>query len=230
MRKHQIIKQKLPHIYPVGACFFITFNLFDAIPKVYLDKLKNIKDDAYERIAHRKDINDVERKLLIDAVEKQYWTDYHDALDAMYKGTHLFKEKELAQIIVDKLRQYDGLYYTLCAYVIMSNHVHILIDFKVQLENNEDEITPANYKNVDKVMQLIKGGSAKQCNDWLRDHDLMTYAHIWFAESYDRYIRNEQHYLNCMNYILNNPVKAKICTDWRDYPFCWLREEWEPRL
>jgi putative transposase len=201
MPKPQKIRQKLPHIYPKGACFFVTFTLFDAVPKVYLDKLKNSRDDDYERITHRKDVNDKERELLMEAVERQYWTDYHEALDAMYDGTHLFKEKALAQIIVDKLKQYDGLYYTLCAYVIMSNHVHILIDFSVQLANKEDKIAPNKYKDVDKVMQLIKGGSAKLCNDWLRTHNRMTYEHIWFRESYDRYIRNERHYLNCVNYI-----------------------------
>ena len=223
MHKLQKKRKALPHIYPVGACFFITFNIFDAIPKVYLDKLRDIRDETLERVEHCKDINEQERELRIAAVERRYWIDYHEALDEIQEGSHLLKQKELAQIVIDKLMEYDGLYYTLCAYVIMGNHVHILIDFKIQLEN--ENTIHSKYMNVDKVLQLIKGGSAKTCNDWLRSHNLPTYEHIWFRESYDRYIRNDQHYSNSLNYILNNPIKAKLCTDWRNYPFCWAKAD-----
>ena len=96
-----------------------------------------------------------------------------------------------------------------------------MVDFKIQLENNKNKETTSKYVNVNKVMQYIKGGSAKACNDWLRNHDLQTYEHIWMVESYDRYIRNTQHYVNCRDYILDNPIKANLCADWRDYKFCW---------
>jgi len=46
------------------------------------------------------------------------------------------------------------------------------------------------------------------------------------ADYFDRYIRNEKHYQKTVEYIENNPVKARLCARSADYRFssAWFRE------
>ena len=142
-------------------------------------------------------------------------------MDTIKEGPHHLKIPELAQIVVDRMTFFDGIYYNLHSYVVMSNHVHALLDFSVQLKNIEGAITEENYKQLESVMKLIKGSSAKYCNDWLKEHQMPPLSPFWTAETYDRYMRNQQHEDATINYILNNPVKVGICKKWQDYPFAW---------
>ena len=125
--------------------------------------------------------------------------------------------------MANRLQEFDDKYYKLCAYVVMSNHVHVLLDFSIQLPSDGKTVAnEKNYKQLDKVMQLIKGGSSKYCNDWLRQHSLDPSVPFWVEESYDRYIRNTKHFDNTVDYIKNNPVKMGLCKHWQDYPFCYV--------
>jgi hypothetical protein len=49
---------------------------------------------------------------------------------------------------------------------------------------------------------------------------------FWHHESYDHYIRNEDELYKIINYILNNPVKAGLIGDYREWPYKWLNEEY----
>lgn len=52
---------------------------------------------------------------------------------------------------------------------------------------------------------------------------------FWAETYFDRYIRDEKHLFNAINYTLRNPVKAGICNDWRDYQFSYLDGEIDGR-
>lgn len=212
-------ERHLPHIQPIGATFFVTFRLQGSLPKSILSKLITKRDDALEKLIYRNDLTETERHQQQYQIERQYFIDYNDTLDTIKEGPHHLKIPELAQIVVDRMEKYNKQYYELCAYVIMSNHVHALLDFSVQLKNIKEAVTEDNYTQLEKVMGLIKGGSAKYCNDWLREQKMPTCTPFWESETYDRFMRNPEHYNNTMNYIVNNPVKIGLCSDWREYPF-----------
>jgi putative transposase len=59
---------------------------------------------------------------------------------------------------MDKIISYDNINYDLIACCIMSNHVHLLINLYVQIENipSSTEITEKNYKPLYDIMKLIK--------------------------------------------------------------------------
>jgi hypothetical protein len=44
---------------------------------------------------------------------------------------------------------------------------------------------------------------------------------------FDRYIRNARHYKKTVEYIENNPVKAKLCSKPEEYRFssAWFRQQ-----
>ncbi|MFQ5639421.1 MAG: hypothetical protein ACE5IR_15660, partial [bacterium] len=48
---------------------------------------------------------------------------------------------------------------------------------------------------------------------------------FWYHENYDHYIRDEREFRNVNHYILNNPVKAGLVEDYRDWKHYWLNED-----
>jgi putative transposase len=214
--------RNLPHIVPLGATFFVTFRLHGSLPKSIIDKLKYKQQQDLLQLTFNKHLTPEERHKKIVDIERQYFIAFNDALDTIKTGPHHLKIPALAQIIVDRMFEYDKKYYDLRSYVVMSNHVHALFDFSVQLATNEGAITEDNYLQLDGVMKLIKGGSAKYCNDWLKAHNMKHFTPFWEHESYDRFMRNQKHQDATTTYILNNPVKIGLCKDWREYPFVYL--------
>ncbi len=82
----------------------------------------------------------------------------------------------------------------------MPNHVHILI-------------TPNAAQELSDILHSIKSFTAHEANKLL-DRT----GQFWQRESFDRYIRNHKHYLNVINYIEKNPVKAGLCktpSEWK---------------
>lgn len=52
--------------------------------------------------------------------------------------------------------------------------------------------------------------------------NLPHFQQLWMHESFETTIRDEQHFVNVVDYTLNNPVKACMIDDWRKWPgsFC----------
>jgi putative transposase len=47
---------------------------------------------------------------------------------------------------------------------------------------------------------------------------------VWQARSYDHALRTDQRLADVANYILNNPVRAGLSSNWEDYPWCGVPE------
>jgi REP element-mobilizing transposase RayT len=60
---------------------------------------------------------------------------------------------------MNKLKEFDGKYYHLEAFCVMSNHVHALFDFSAQLPEKLANFDEENYVQLPRVMQLIKGNT-----------------------------------------------------------------------
>ena len=204
-------RRNLPHIQPVGSCFFVTFRLYESLPKVESDKLK-LKYQAQLYDLH-KVINDKLRNEAIFSLIKHLFAKLDDLIDSTENGPHHLKNNEIRELVSKELFRFDGNLYNLIAYSIMSNHVHILIDTSIQLDEMKQEGIIENYVQLDQIMKRIKGPTAVYCN-----RKLGLSGKFWERESYDMYIRNEKMFNNVLLYILNNPVKAGIVNNWKDYP------------
>jgi putative DNA methylase len=120
-------------------------------------------------------------------------------LDAGY-GHCWLRIPEVAQVVADAIKFFDGKRYNLQAWVIMPNHAHILtVLFKGQ--------------HLPDVMHSIKSYSAQAATKLLGRK-----GQFWQHESFDRYIRKRKHFLSVVKYIEENPVKAGLCSspgEWR---------------
>jgi REP element-mobilizing transposase RayT len=81
------------------------------------------------------------------------------------------------------------------SFVVMPNHVHALF-----VQNPDWAL--------EKVIQSWKGFSARQVNKRLTRS-----GHFWQRDYFDRLVRDEKHFANCVRYIRRNPEKARLGKD-----------------
>ena len=210
-------RKRLPHIHPVGATFFITFRLEGSIPVASLDKLRKKYDDKYETILFDDQPLKTERIALL---YQKYFDEFDELLHAVKSGPTWLESPAIAKLVEEQLMKYDGEFYDLLCYCIMSNHVHIVFDTSIQVPifYDSDLDDDFGYVQVDQIMKQIKGPVAVYANRLLG----RTGA-FWVKESYDRYIRNARDLKNTILYTVNNAVKAGLVDDWRDWPFVYWK-------
>lgn len=178
-RKHS--RGYLPHFDVYEATQFVTFRLADSMPQELLK--------AWKHELQLDEITDVEFRKRIEKY-----------LDSGY-GSCALRDPKIANVIRETLLKWNGERYELIAWVIMPNHVHILIRLL-----GESLLT--------EIMHSIKSYTAHQANKILG-----LSGRFWSVESFDRYIRNADHFRNTIKYIEANPVKAGLCKDSGDWEF-----------
>ena len=209
-------KRILPHIQPVGAAFFVTFRLKDSIPTV---KLWELKQDYENKIAEL-----MRHGLVTDAViyeeKKRAFAKYDELLDRVIAGPTHLRNNEIAKLVADELHRHDGQLYDLIAYTVLANHVHLLIDTSIQVPAglSADVLGNLNFEPLENIMKKIKGPTAVCANRLLGRN-----GKFWQKESYDHYVRNPKEFKNTINYILNNPVKARLAEHWEAHPFTYFK-------
>lgn len=169
----------LPHFDQPGLVQMLTFRLVDALPAHLLARLPQ----------ELRDPNNALRRRRLEAY-----------LDAGHGACHL-RDPRVGQLVEDALLHFDGQRYRLLAWVVMPNHVHVLI-----------ELSPGH--RLPDLVHGWKSFTAKAANKLLaRTGDL------WQLEYYDRYIRDTAHFDNAVRYIQDNPVKAGLVSRAEDWPF-----------
>lgn len=211
----------LPHFQHIGATFFVTFRLADSLPQAVILRLQQERDEAIQLVEGEK-LSNQEEKDAKTYIKRRYHTQFNEALDTTKMGLHYLKYPDLAQIVVEKLKQYDEKYYYLDAYCVMSNHVHVLLDFSAQIPENAENFNEKAYKQLSRIMKYIKGGTAREINKKLNQTGT-----FWQEENFDTYIRDDKHRTNVIHYILNNPVKIGLCKDWQEFRYAGLGKRYE---
>ena len=110
-----------------------------------------------------------------------------------------FRHERWARLILATLKHYDGSGYTLHAYVIMPDHLHLLI-------------TP--METVEKAVQLVKGGFSFRAK-----RELEWNGEIWQPGFTDHRIRDEEDWIRHLEYIRENPFEAGLVSDDSQYEF-----------
>jgi REP element-mobilizing transposase RayT len=217
-----LYKNRLPHIAPIGATFFVTFRLADSLPVAIIQELEEAFQQTCKEIKESKLPNYKER---MRDERKRHFGEFDHQLDALRYGNCYLQQPDVAEIVAKRLHEFDKVHYNLQAYCIMPNHVHVLFDTRLQLLTEDDiylKAAPPHYVQLDFMMQLIKGGSARFANQVLNRKGT-----FWMRDSYDHYVRNEREWGNIVAYILNNPVKANLVDDWQKWQFSYCTSELE---
>ena len=108
-----------------------------------------------------------------------------DYLDSSTNGAYL--NGKILEFLYEFLKSKDGVLCELVAFAIMNNHVHLLIK---------------PLESLSKIVQSIKGGSAKIINEMIGKS-----GKFWADDYYDKVVRDEKHFVVVYEYIKNNPLK-----------------------
>jgi len=100
--------------------------------------------------------------------------------------------------------------------VVMPDHVHII--FTPLINQSAQEVY-----SLAEIMDSIKGASAHQINRLLART-----GKVWQTESFDRVLRSSDRLDAKITYILENPVRKGLVSNWKDYPWLWYREPKNP--
>ncbi len=181
----EIHRGNLPHWQQPGKMYFVTWRLADSLPQAKLDAWRNELDVWLA--SHPKPWN------------SEQLAEYHALADERIEtwleageGECILRKPEVARIVIDALRHFDGAHYELTGFVVMPNHVHVL----VRLFDDVD---------LPQVMQGWKGFSAKTINQQLE----RTGA-VWQAEYFDRIVRSERHASRVEEYLRGNARQAGL--------------------
>src|SRR5213082_1187698 len=181
----KIARRHLPHWEQEGATYFVTFRLADSIPNTLLtewhDELQTWLK-FHPRPWDHKTAKEYERPF-VDGPEK--W------LDRGHGECHL-RNQRLAAIVANALRHFDRERYRLDAFVVMPNHVHVLVQ-------------PKSGHSLSEILHSWKSFSAHSINKALHRK-----GDFWMEESYDRMVRDFEELERYRDYIKENPVAAKL--------------------
>jgi len=199
-------KRNLPHWQPPGATFSITWRLCDSLPRSALEQIEATRQ-LLEREAARAGEADEERKI---RHFKKLFALYDGLLDKAEGGRPWLKDEKIAAVVENALlRRYANLF-TLWAYVVMPNHVHVFLKPK-PIARTEVRATDNDWQEhapLKKITQYLKGSSAREANNILG----RTGQSFWQDESYDHWARDEDEFYRIIAYIENNPVKAGLAS------------------
>lgn len=112
-----------------------------------------------------------------------------------------------SEIVASALKHFDGQRYDLMAYVVMPDHVHILV------------------KPYEKFLLQEIVHSWKSFTAYKLQRQYGRQGGIWQEDYFDRIMRDEAEFLEKAQYILNNPLK--IQPQMQEYPWVWVKSTFE---
>ena len=176
---------RLPHWEQGGRAYFVTFRLADSLPQELLDQWEA------ERAAWLAQHPEPWAPLVEADYHRLFSHRIDQALDAGHGGCVL-RQPEIARLVGHALEYFEGTRCRQLAWVVMPNHVHGLFTL---LEN---------WTLAD-LLHSWKSFTAKAINKALG-----TTGRVWQKDYFDRLIRDPAHFANCVRYMRDNPVRARL--------------------
>jgi REP element-mobilizing transposase RayT len=168
-------RRRLPHLYEIDQPVFLTWRLHDSLPA----------DRVFPATA---------------LTSGQAFAAMDRLLDEARSGAFYLRQPRIADMVVEAI-QYNARilgHYGLHAFVVMPNHVHLLVTPTVALP---------------KLTRSLKGITAKRANTMLA----LTGTPFWQEESYDHLLRHQSEFDKIRYYIEENPVRAGLVTEASEY-------------
>jgi REP element-mobilizing transposase RayT len=184
-------RRKLPHWHEElteNGFLFVTWRLAGSLPRTYLEELAQCAPRspgqafvALDRVADR----------------------------ALF-GPVWLRDSRVAEVVAETLLHGDQVrrMYDLRSWVIMPNHIHLVLRPKVPLAT---------------ITRWLKGSTARKANLILG----RTGHAFWQDESFDHRVRDEAELERIVQYVERNPVTAGFVTYSRDWP--WSSMGWQAK-
>jgi len=195
-REYTVRHGTLPHWYQPGVTYFVTYRTADSVPRGMLRSWHARRDDWLRRrgidpmaTAWRATLR--ERPELERDYDRSYTRQFMEYLDRGH-GACPLADPHIAEIIAANLRHFDGERYHLGDFIVMPNHVHLLVCLLGDIEIES------------------------QCRSWKRytataiSRTLGRRGRFWQEESFDHLVRTPDHFARFGRYIADNPRAARL--------------------
>jgi REP element-mobilizing transposase RayT len=192
-----VVYRRLPHWSQAGAIAFITWRTWDSMPEHVIRQWQNERAEWLK--SHGVDPAICESQEGVERLGpamvnqmKQFLADrWNDHLDDCH-GACVLRRPDLSLIVENSLRHFDGDRYQLTDFVVMPNHVHVLVAFP-----SDDAML-------------------EQCDSWKHftaakiNRVLGRKGRFWLQEAFDHLVRSQQQYDYLRGYLASNPEKANL--------------------
>ncbi len=190
-------QRNLPHRDQTGALTFVTFRLGDSMPKEVIVRWQEeiaealtqhgLAGQSLEVVLNSPDVPEKTKQFLRDHKSERW----HFHLDSCH-GECLLRQPSNAAEVSKSILHFNGDRYDVERFVVMPNHVHVLIQMRAGVE-------------LRKTFRELQRFSAREINKLMgRKGDL------WQGEPFDHIVRSEAQFRHFQQYIFDNPQKAKL--------------------
>lgn len=213
-QSYAVARKTLPHWSQTATLCFLTWRTADSLPTAARRNLLAERQSLLTQFGLDARLADSRRESATSPILSENWTAIaskftqlpyaqrarlhwllfemkDDYLDRG-AGECVLAKPELSQIVADSLLAFDGERYVVTDYVVMPNHVHVLVGFA-----REDLLVtqPASWKRF----------TAGRIN-----RALGRTGRFWQIEQFDHLVRSEEEFQKLRRYIAENPKKAKL--------------------
>lgn len=191
-------RYSLPNGQPRGATLFLTYRIYGSLPREAMKKLA-YENHRLKTEPPRPNESPRDRALRED---KALFAIADDALDSTRRNPQWLSNDSIAQAILENLFFHAEKSYSLWAFTVMPNHVHVLLE---PLNAASANLKEEDASTVSQITHTLKSFTAHRANEILKHKGA-----FWEAASYDQWIRDASEFARTVEYIERNPVKARL--------------------
>lgn len=172
----------LPQWLQDGTTYFVTFRLADSLPQ---EKLNQWSEEQEEWLrTHPEPHDEVMRREFYEHFPHRFqqWLDQG-------MGSCILSKTKFRMVVEDALTHFDGEQYNLGEFVVMPNHVHLLLN-------------PFSNYALSEILYGLKVYMAKKINALLAD----PLESVWSVDSFDHMARSPEQIEKIRKYIQGNPT------------------------
>lgn len=198
----------LPHWDQAGATTFITWRTADSIPKHVWEQWRTARNQWLRD--HHIDPSNADWRRSVELLPppdrhdfRKFSKQLEEEIDRGH-GACVLRDQALSGIVAEALKHFDGERYLLGDFVIMPNHVHLLVG------------------RMARATMLLQVESWKKWTAIQINKALGQKGRFWQDENYDHLVRDETAFNRFRKYIAANPTDAGLT----EGNFCyWKRPE-----
>lgn len=192
-----VTRRNLPHWFQPGATYFVTFRTADSLPNSVIERWQGTRRQWLSTRGIDFDDPGWEsrlRQLPGDdqiAFTRKFNAMFHTLLDAGH-GECPLRQPELGGIVAAAFHHFDQQRYRLSDFVVMPNHVHVLLGLI-----GDNALSAVCYSWKKYTANLINRRLGRK-------------GHFWQGESFDHIVRSPEQFEYLQSYISANPQKAGL--------------------
>jgi len=190
LRTTLFYRKHLPHWEVRNGVYFITIRLHNSLPREIGIELKKMNLEIADAEDNRK-----------QALRRKQLATMERLLDTSTDRLFL-REKVVATMVMASIRSMiERQVWNVAEYVIMPNHLHLFVQFKSE----------SLWQNMISFKRWT-GRKAVEILGWQK-------GPFWEEEWFDHWARTQTECVRIVEYIRNNPVKARLVANYHDWPY-----------